>query len=266
MSTFTDPALVEDKGMDLQLGGKTAIVTGGASGMGKATAKLMAAEGAKVWIGDFNVDGAKTTATEIESAGGKAEALPLDVSSREQWKGFVDKVFGADGKIDIICNVAGPGARSGHLDTDDAEWSRQIEGHLNGVFLGCQTVLPLMMERKYGKIINMCSFTAHGVGTNIPGYCAAFGGILAYTKTLARFAAPHNINVNCVSPGNIETPMTRDGWLDKPGALDALREKTPIGRVGQPDDVAYWLVVLASDRARHLVGVEINVSGGQLLA
>jgi len=110
----------------------------------------------------------------------------------------------------------------------------------------------------------MCSFTAHAVSGNIPGYGAAFGGILAYTKDLARFAAPYNINVNCVSPGNIETPMTRAGWLEKPGALDQLRARTPIGRVGQPDDVAWWFVFLASERARHAVGIEINVSGGQV--
>jgi NAD(P)-dependent dehydrogenase (short-subunit alcohol dehydrogenase family) len=121
------------------------------------------------------------------------------------------------------------------------------------------------MERRYGKIVNMCSFTAHGTVANIPGYDAAFGGILAYTKDLARFAAPHNINVNCVSPGNIETPMTQ-GWMAQPGARERLLETTLIGRIGQPDDVANWVVFLASDRAQHAVGIEINVSGGQLIA
>jgi NAD(P)-dependent dehydrogenase (short-subunit alcohol dehydrogenase family) len=251
--------------MDLQLGGKTAIVTGGASGMGKATARVLASEGVSVWIADFNAEGAKQTAADITAKGGKAQAVTLDITAREQWTAFVAKVLKDAGKIDIICNVAGPGAKTGHLNTDDAEWMRQINGHLTGVFLGCQSVLPSMIERKYGKIINMCSFTAHGIVANIPGYGAAFGGILAYTKDLARFAAPHNINVNCVSPGNIDTPMTRDGWLDKPGALDALRKNIPIGRVGQPEDVAYWLAILASDHAKHVVGIEINVSGGQLL-
>jgi NAD(P)-dependent dehydrogenase (short-subunit alcohol dehydrogenase family) len=252
--------------MDLQLGGKTAIVTGGASGMGRAVAKLLASEGIAVWLADVNADGAKKTASDIATAGGKAEAVTLDVSSRQQWVALVERVLAAAGKIDILCNIAGPGAKTGHLNTDDAEWARQISGHLNGVFLGCQTVLPSMIERKYGKIINMGSFTAHGIVGGIPGYGAAFGGILAYTKDLARFAAPYNINVNCVSPGNIETAMTRDGWLDKPGALDGLRERTPIGRVGQPEDVAYWYAVLASDHAKHVVGAEINVSGGQLLS
>jgi NAD(P)-dependent dehydrogenase (short-subunit alcohol dehydrogenase family) len=251
--------------MDLGLGGKTAIVTGGASGMGKATAKMLAAEGVEVWIADFNAHGAEITAGEITAAGGTARAVAHDVTSRQQWADLVARALAESGKIDIICNVAGPGAKTGHLDTDDEEWNRQIGGHLTGVFLGCQTVLPHMIERKYGKIINMCSFTAHGIAGHIPGYGAAFGGILAYTKDLARFAAKHNINVNCVSPGNIVTPMTMDGWLEKPGAIDQLRQNTPIGRVGQPDDVAYWLAILASDKAQHAVGIEINVSGGQLL-
>jgi NAD(P)-dependent dehydrogenase (short-subunit alcohol dehydrogenase family) len=251
--------------MDLQLGGKTAIVTGAASGMGKATAMILAAEGVNVWLADFNSEGARKTEAEIAAHGGKSHAVALDITSRPQWEELVARVLATDGGIDILCNIAGPGAKTGHLDTDDTEWNRQINGHLNGVFLGCQTSLPSMIERRYGKIINMCSFTAHGIVANIPGYGAAFGGILAYTKDLARFAARHNINVNCVSPGNIDTPMTRDGWLDKPGALDGLRANTPIGRVGQPEDVAYWLAILASDHARHVVGIEINVSGGQLL-
>jgi NAD(P)-dependent dehydrogenase (short-subunit alcohol dehydrogenase family) len=252
--------------MDLGLRGKTAIVTGGASGMGKAISKLLAGEGVDTWLADLNAEGAEKTATEIVGAGGRAHAVKLEVASRGQWKELASRVLTRDGKIDILCNVAGPGAKSGHLDTDDPEWIRQINGHLTGVFVGCQTVLPSMMQRRYGKIINMCSFTAHGVVANIPAYCAAFGGILAYTKDLARFAAPHNINVNCVSPGNIDTPMTQDGWLEKPGALDALRDHTPIGRVGQPEDVAYWFAVLASDHAKHAVGIEVNVSGGQLVS
>jgi NAD(P)-dependent dehydrogenase (short-subunit alcohol dehydrogenase family) len=250
--------------VDLQLAGKVAIVTGGASGMGKAIAVLLASEGVDVWIADMNTAGAAATAEQIRQGCGRAQGHALDVSDREAWTTLVRDVEADSGRVDILCNVAGPGAKTGHLDTDDAEWSRQINGHLTGVFLGCQSVLPGMMERRYGKIINMCSFTAHGVSASIPGYGAAFGGILAYTKDLARFAAPYNINVNCISPGNIDTPMTRDGWLEKPGQLEALRERTPIGRIGLPEDVAYWYAVLASDRAQHVVGIEVNVSGGQL--
>jgi NAD(P)-dependent dehydrogenase (short-subunit alcohol dehydrogenase family) len=250
--------------MDLRLRDKTAIVTGGASGLGKAISIVLAAEGVAVWTADVNIEGAKQTEIEIAAEGGTARAVMLDVTSREQWSKVVAKILVEDGKIDILCNVAGPAAKTGQLDTDDEEWFRQINGHLTGVFLGCQTVLPSMIERKYGKIINMGSFTAHGITPIIPGYCAAFGGILAYTKCLARFAAPHNINVNCVSPGTMFTPMNRSR-LEQPGALAALLERMPIGRVGQAEDVAFWYAVLASDHAKHVVGVDINVSGGQLL-
>ena len=251
--------------MDLGLAGRVAIVTGAASGMGRAVARDLAGEGVRVAAADLDTVGAQALAAELADKGEQCRAYGLDVRERSSWTALLQAVERDLGAVRILCNIAGPGASTGHLDTDDAEWHRQLEGHLTGVFLGCQTVLPSMIERHDGKIINMCSFTAHGVSASIPGYGAAFGGILAYTKDLARFAAPHNINVNCVSPGNIETAMTHRGWLDRPGALDGLREHTPIGRVGQPEDVSGWFAFLASDRARHAVGVEVGVSGGQLL-
>lgn len=251
--------------MDLGLKGKRVFVTGGASGMGKAAAQLFAAEGAVVAAADLNGAGVAETVAAIIANGGSASAHELDITRRASWEAVLAQAERDLGTIDVLCNIAGPGARTGHLDTDDAEWERQIAGHLNGVFFGCQTVLPGMIERKAGKIVNMGSFTAHGVSANIPGYCAAFGGVVAYTKDLARFAAPHGINVNCVSPGNIDTPMTRSGWLEREGEIENLRQRMPIKRVGEPKDVANWFVFLASDQARHAVGIEINVSGGQLI-
>jgi NAD(P)-dependent dehydrogenase (short-subunit alcohol dehydrogenase family) len=253
--------------MDLSLDGKVALVTGAASGLARAVATTLAAEGARVAGVDLNEAGVKAVMEELGGGPDTCRGYGLDVSRRDSWTELVRSVRADLGEIDILCNIAGPAPApvSGHLDTDDDEWRRQIDGHLTGVFLGCQSVLPQMIERRYGKIVNMCSFTAHGVSAGIPGYDAAFGGILAYTKDLARYAAPYNINVNCVSPGNIETPMTQ-GWMSEPGAYDRVKERTLIGRVGQPDDVANWVVFLASDRAQHAVGIEINVSGGQLIA
>jgi NAD(P)-dependent dehydrogenase (short-subunit alcohol dehydrogenase family) len=250
--------------MDLSLDGKVALVTGAASGFARAVAAILVSEGARVAGADINEAGVKSA---MEELGPAARGYGLDVARRDSWTELVRAVGSDLGDIDILCNIAGPApaAPSGHLDTDDDEWRRQIDGHLTGVFLGCQSVLPGMMERRYGKIVNMCSFTAHGTVANIPGYDAAFGGILAYTKDLARYVAPYNINVNCVSPGNVETPMTQ-GWMSSPGARERLLENTLIGRIGQPDDVANWVVFLASDRAQHAVGIEINVSGGQLIA
>ncbi|HTT88434.1 MAG TPA: SDR family oxidoreductase [Acidimicrobiales bacterium] len=251
--------------MELGLGGRLAVVTGAGSGLGKATAVALAEEGATVVAADLIEEAAVETAHEIEGKGGSAQGRRIDVTERGQWSQLMQGLRRL-GPVEILCNIAGPaGGNFGQLETDDAEWARQMDGHLKAVFLGCQSILPLMIERRYGKIVNMCSFASHGVLQTIPAYTAAFGGILAYTKALSRYAAPYNVNVNCVSPGNIQTPMTEATWLSRPGALQELRDRMPIKRVGQPEDIAAWFVFLASDRARHAVGIEVNVSGGQLI-
>ncbi|MBI3958815.1 MAG: SDR family oxidoreductase [Chloroflexi bacterium] len=250
--------------MDMFLAGKVAIVTGGASGMGACVARMLAEEGARVVLTDIQEEKGRAVAEEIGRAGGDAHFIATNVSRRHAVKALIQETLARYGQVDIVCNIAGPGAHIGHLDTTEDEYNRQLDGHLRGVFNCCQAILPHMMERRYGKIINMGSFTAYGAVASIPAYCAAFGGIIAYSKSLARFAAPHNINVNTVSPGNIYTPMTA-GWLDQPGTLDVLEKQMPIGRVGRPEDVAVAYVFLASDRARHIVGADVNISGGQLI-
>lgn len=250
--------------MDLGLAGKVALITGGASGMGACIGRMLAAEGARVVLADIQVEKGQAMAAEIRAQGGDASFVEANVSVRSQVEALISGVIATHGQIDISCNVAGPGASSGQLDTTMEEYDRQLDGHLRGVFNCVQVVLPHMMERRYGKIINMGSFTAYGVLPVIPAYSAAFGGIIAYSKSVARFAAPYNINVNTVSPGNIYTPMTAN-WLSQPGAKENLEAQIPIGRIGEPEDVAAVYLFLASDRARHLVGVDINVSGGQLI-
>ncbi|MFZ4663053.1 MAG: SDR family NAD(P)-dependent oxidoreductase [Caldilineaceae bacterium] len=250
--------------MDLSLTGKVAVITGGASGMGACIGRMLAAEGVQVVLADIQVEKGQAMAAEIRTGGGDASFVEANVSVRSQVEALISGVIATHGQIDISCNVAGPGASSGQLDTTMEEYDRQLDGHLRGVFNCVQVVLPHMMERRYGKIINMGSFTAYGVLPVIPAYSAAFGGIIAYSKSVARFAAPYNINVNTVSPGNIYTPMTAN-WLSQPGAKENLEAQIPIGRIGEPEDVAAVYLFLASDRARHLVGVDINVSGGQLI-
>ncbi len=250
--------------MDLGLAGKVALITGGASGMGACIGRMLAAEGARVVLADIQVEKGQAMAAEIRAQGGDASFVEANVSVRSQVEALISGVIATHGQIDISCNVAGPGASSGQLDTTMEEYDRQLDGHLRGVFNCVQVVLPHMMERRYGKIINMGSFTAYGVLPVIPAYSAAFGGIIAYSKSVARFAAPYNINVNTVSPGNIYTPMTAN-WLSQPGAKENLEAQIPIRRIGEPEDVAAVYLFLASDRARHLVGVDINVSGGQLI-
>ncbi len=250
--------------MDLALAGKVAIVTGGASGIGSAVGGMLAEEGVKVVVADIQDDKGTARALEIQQRGGTALFVHTNVSSRAEVKAMVARSLQAYSQIDILCNIAGPGAQAGQLETTEEELDRQIDGHLKGVFMCTQEVLPHMMRRRYGKIISMGSFTAYGATDSIPAYCAAFGGVLAYSKSVARFAAPYNINVNTVSPGNISTPMTA-AWLEQPGVREELLRQIPLGRVGEPEDVAALYVFLASDRARHLVGTDINVSGGQVL-
>lgn len=251
--------------MDLGLTGKVAVITGGASGMGACVGRMFAEEGARVVLADIQTEKGEAVAAELQSRGYAAHFVETNVSVRTQVDHLFNTTLTQYGQIDILCNIAGPGANTGQLDTTEAEYDRQLDGHLRGVFNCIQGILPHMMERKSGKIISMGSFTAYGVLANIPAYCAAFGGIIAYSKSVARFAAPHNINVNTVSPGNIYTPMTAN-WLDQPGQLEAFTAQIPIRRVGTPEDVAAIYLFLASEWARHLVGVDINVSGGQLIA
>ena len=251
--------------MNLELRGKVAIVTGGASGIGAAVCRMLAEEGVKVIVADRLDEKETVTALEIQQRGGTALFVQTDVSQRAQVNALVAKTLQTYGQIDILCNIAGPGAQGGQLETTEAELDRQLNGHLKGVFNCTQEVLPHMMQRRSGKIITMGSFTAYGATAGIPAYCAAFGGILAYSKSVARFAAPYNINVNTVSPGNIATPMTAP-WLSQPGVKQEVLRQIPLDRLGEPEDVAAVYVFLASERARHLVGADINVSGGQLIS
>ncbi|MBS1563702.1 MAG: SDR family oxidoreductase [Bacteroidetes bacterium] len=250
--------------MDLQLKGKTAIVTGGASGMAHAVVQQLAEEGANIVIADINTEGGEAGVKAIKDAGGAALFCHTDVSSADAVKQLVDKTLGQYGQIDMLFNIAGPGARGGQLDTDEQEFDRQLNTHFKGVVHCSQQVLPHMMERRYGKIVNMGSFAARAPMNDIPAYCAAFGAIIAYTKNLGRFAAAYNINVNSVSPGNILTPMT-SAWLNEGTNMQQIVSQIPLGRVGAAEDVAAVCVFLASDRARHIVATDVNVSGGQVI-
>lgn len=249
--------------MDLKLEGKVALVTGGGSGIGKKVSLMLAEEGVKVAVVDFQEKGI-TTAEEIKSNGGEAEFYIADVRKRDQVNEAVESTLEEFGTIDILCNIAGASATAGQLDITQEEWQRQLDTHLTGCFNFTQEVLPSMIENKYGKIVNMGSFCAYGVTGGIPGYCAAKGGIIAYTKNVARAMAENNINVNSVSPGNIITPMT-EPWIGEGEQRQKFEETIPLKRVGQPEDVASVFVFLASEAARHITAADINVSGGQLI-
>ena len=222
----------------------------------------MVAEGARVVIADLQEEKGKEVVFDIKAGGYDALFIQANVSLKEDVQKMVQTTLDQFGQVDILFNIAGPGAQGSQLDSDENEFNRQINGHLKGVFFCTQAVLPTMIEKKYGKIVNMGSFAAHGILDSIPAYCAAFGGIDAYTKNVGRWAAPYNININSVSPGNILTPMTLN-WLSEENHMETVSASMPIRRIGAPEDIAAVCVFLASDLARHIVAADVNVSGGQ---
>ncbi len=245
--------------MDLGLRDKVAIVTGGGSGIGRSTALLFAEEGAKVVVADIIDENGRETARIIHNKGGETLFVHTDVSQREDVRGMVQSTMERFGTIDILANIAGNPARGG-LEN----WDPIFAVHAKGTFNCAEEVLPHMIKKKWGKIINMGSFCAYGMIASASAYTAAKGAVLSYTKGLAKEVARYNINVNSVSPGNIFTPMTVE-WMGTGKKKDAFAATIPIGRVGEPEDVSSVIVFLASDRARHITGVDIIISGGQLI-
>ena len=250
--------------MDLGLKGKVAIVTGGGSGIGRSTALLFSQEGAKVIVGDISDDNGIETTRMIQDKGGESLFVRIDVSRKEEAERMVRIALDRFERVDILANIAGTPAKGGLLSGTVEDWDDIFAVHVRGTFNCTRAVLPHMMERRYGKIINMGSFCAYGMIASASAYAAAKGAILTYTKGLAKDVARCNINVNSVSPGNIFTPMTVE-WMGTGKKKDKFATTIPIGRVGEAEDVASVIVFLASDKSRHITGVDIIISGGQLI-
>jgi NAD(P)-dependent dehydrogenase (short-subunit alcohol dehydrogenase family) len=248
-----------------RLKGKVAIVTGAASGMGKAISKIFAREGAKVVLADINETGGKQTAEEIKKDGGEAFFVKLDVTSEDQWKETVKKAVEKYGKLTTLVNCAGIFFGKSIEEMTYAEWKRVIAINLDGVFLGIKYSVG-EMKKTGGSIINMSS--AGGiVGTAFSSpYNASKGGVRLLTKAAAiefskNAGLDYNIRVNSVHPGVIKTPMTE--WLQKGSeGADAILKEQPIGYFGEADDVAYGVLYLASDEGRYLTGSELVIDGG----
>ena len=244
--------------MDLMLKDKVAVITGGGSGIGEASAIMFAEEGVQVVVADLSEEHGRRVAEEIRDKGGEAIFVRVDVARRDEVQAMVRETLERFGKIDILANIAGNPAQGDTVE----EWDDIFAVHARGTFNCTQEVLPSMRERRYGKIVNMGSFCAYGMGEG--AYASAKGAIISYTKGLAKSVARYNINANSVSPGNILTPMTQ-GWIGTGEQRARFEATIPLGRLGQPEDVVAVVVFLSSDRARHITGADINISGGQLI-
>jgi 3-oxoacyl-[acyl-carrier protein] reductase len=253
----------------MRLKGKVGLVTGGGSGIGRGIALAFAREGADVGVMDVNPDTAAQTAKEAEALGVRARAIQADVSSREEVERAVQGLIGAFGKIDILVNNAGispkrQGQKVPVVEMDPDEWDRVIAINLSGAFLCSRAVLPGMIQRKYGKIINISSVAGKTGGfAGGAHYASSKAGILGLTKAIAREVAQYGINVNAVIPSRIESAM---GYSIPEAKLKERLSQIPLGRFGTPTDVAEAVIFLAGDQTSGWVtGATLNVSGGALM-
>ncbi len=248
--------------MDLGLKGKVALITGAGSqiGFGKTIALSLAKEGCDIIVADIDLEGARQTSAEVEALGRKALAIKTDVISGTDWDDTVKEALDKFGKIDILVNNAG-GCTPPRpfLDMTDADWDFDINLNLRGVRNGTMAVLPYMIERKSGKIVNITSGAGIHGGMFTSGYSAAKAGVIGFTKAVSSEAAPSGINVNCVSPGVADTGFAKNA---PPGLIENFPKTLPIRRLTTTQDVANAVVFLVSDAASDIVGQVLVVSGG----
>jgi len=246
----------------MELSGHVALVTGAGSGIGKATAIELAKCGARVVAADINQNATASVLEEIKASGGIALGYAADVSVRLQVNKVIAAVTESLGKVDILVNNAGFGQYKPFEALTEEDWDRMLDVHLKGAFNCSQAVLEQMKLAKWGRIINMASVAGM---TGTPTHChysAAKGGLIGFTKALARELAAHNITVNAVAPGLTDTPFIK---AVKPELQQAVIDRTPMKRPATPQEVAWTCAFLASDKAGYLTGQILSPNGGFLM-
>jgi cyclopentanol dehydrogenase len=246
----------------MRLENKVALISGGARGMGAVEAKLFAEEGAKVIIGDMLEDEGRKVEAEINEAGGECVFVSLDVSSEEAWQNAVNEAVSRYGKLDILVNNAGIYRAHNVEETTAEEWDQVMDINAKGVFLGTKHAIPAMREAGGGSIVNISSVAGLVGSRATSAYNASKGAVRLLTKSTAIQYASDGIRANSVHPGTIETPMT-EGFLADPTMRQDRMDRTPIGRLGKPEDVAYGALFLASDEASFMTGSELVIDGGR---
>jgi NAD(P)-dependent dehydrogenase (short-subunit alcohol dehydrogenase family) len=246
----------------MRLSGKVAVVTGGGSGMGRAIGLAFAREGAKVVIADINLEAASETVSLLESAGGDAIAVKVDVTRKAETLDMAEAALGRFGRIDVLVNNAGSRCLKSFLDHTEEDWHRMIDINLTGHFFCAQAVVPSMLKGGKGKIINLASIAAHTGRPDRVAYCAAKAGVMGLTRALAMDMRGKNICVTAISPGSIATPMNQAAATSTEVEWG---KETVVGRWGTAEDVAHAAVFLASDESDYITGSEIAVEGGWLI-
>jgi 2-hydroxycyclohexanecarboxyl-CoA dehydrogenase len=251
----------------MSLAGRVVLVTGGARGIGAAVVDALAAAGACVAVGDLDGAGAAETAERAADTHGVATVgIDMDVTSRDNVDAAIAKAQADLGPLAVLVNNAGIDVIKPFAESTADEWERIIAVNLMGMFHCCQSALAGMLERGDGAIVNFASDAARVGSSGEAVYSATKGGVISFTKTLARETARHGIRVNCVSPGPTDTALLAQVADHNPKLRDALARTIPMRRVAVPDDIAPAVVFLAGDGARYITGQTISVSGGLTMA
>lgn len=249
--------------MDFGLNGKSVVVTGAGGGIGRACALAFALEGANITVSDIQIKNAERVALEINAIGGRALAVRHDVSDTDENARLMRAATEAYGTVDVLVNSAGIFQSASIDDLTATDWDRVMDVNLRGVFLCSQAALRHMVPRRSGVIVSLGS-VAGQVGGIFAGanYATSKAGVISLTKSLAKYAGPYGVRVNCVNPGQIDTPMTQP-W--PPDVIAGFLKSIPFGRLGTADEVARVIVFLASDAASFIHGAHIDVNGGMFM-
>lgn len=245
----------------MKLQNKIAIVTGGGTGIGRGIATVFAKEGATVVVCGRRIEPLNETVEIIKQSGGNAMLIPVDVSSFGQVQKTVEQIVSQFGKIDILVNNAGVYLPHDALSASEEEWNTVMSIDLKGVWICAKAVLPQMLKQGNGKIVNIASIAGLIGFEQSAAYCAAKGAVVNLTREMALDYAAKGIRVNAVAPGVIDTDMTKPFLTDE-AAKKSFLDKTPVGRVGKPEDIGYAALYLSSDEADFVTGQTLAVDGG----
>ncbi len=251
---------------------QVAIVTGGGNGIGRGVCEYMAELGGKMVVADIDLDAARQVADKIISDGGEAMALKVDVTQKSEVQAMATEVLQAYRQIDILVNNAGTDKKGSITELEESTWDMLMTLNLKGVFLCTQAVMPSMIERQYGRVVNIASMAGKTGEPFTSPYCATKFGVIGFTQSIALEVGKYNITINAVCPGPVDTELIRKsvaqsakikGMTPEDFLQEFFIDPTPLGRIAKPLDVARAVSFLASDEAEFITGSTLNVSGGR---